>query len=333
MDLMQSYPLLTMLPLLAGMAGLFAFAFAAAKSSRQYALGASLAISLVVALLNLLQQLGGPVYLEGLLLYLSFGLLLAQVVAAPLLDRARLIGLVGGTVLASFALMTAVIDEMPMVLPRLARGLWLLSGITAACLVGLIGSALVPTHPARAVRADKMRAPQFSHARDAGLLLFAASFVLIAAGNTDDALSPNFAVAAVTAALWPLLFGHGRERLHRAAEGVLAACVLAVLSQGDAMQGLAYGVIAAVLVERGDRMAAALRLDDPARLVGTLLLPAMAGMLLPFVNDVGALADALRWLGASLLMGGAVSFIWLVVMATVGLAALPSKVREGLDFL
>lgn len=333
MDFIDSHPLLLLLPLLSSLAGLLGFAFAAAKASRHYALGASLAISLLVALLTFLQSFGGPVYLEGMLLYVSLGILLAQIVAASLLDRARLIGLIGGSVLASFALLSLVIDEAPMVLPLVAGEVWLLCALITASLVGLAGSAWLPIHPARAMRGDQLRAPHFSYVRDAGLLLMAMSFVLVAAGNTEASLSPSFALSAIVAALCPLLLHRGPVRLHLAAEGVLAGCIIAILSAGNSMEAVVYGAVAAVLVQRGERIAGSLRLDDPSRLVGTVLLPAMAGLLLPFTHDLSALADALRWLGASLLIAGVVSLLWLAAKASVGLAAAPARVREGLDFL
>lgn len=332
MDFTLAQGMLTLLPLLAALGGLLAFGFSATKASRQYALAASLAISLLVALLGFLPSFAGPTYLEGMLLYMALGITVAQVVAASLLDRARRMGLVGGSVLASAALLALIIDEMPMVLPLLAREAWLLCALLAASLVGLAGSALLPFHPARAMRGDRLRAPSFSYVRDAGLMITAISLVLLAAANAE-ALAPTFALSAITAALWPLLLHRGAARLHLAAEGVLAGCIIALLSKGSGAEGVAYGVIAAVLVARGDRISSALQLDDPARLMGTVLLPAFAGLLLPFVNDIGLLADALHWLGASLLVAGAVSLIWLLVKMTVGLAAAPARVREGLDFL
>ncbi len=332
MDFAQSHPMLVLLPLLAGLSGLFAFAFAAATASRQYALGASLAISLLVALLNFLQHFGGPEYLEGSLLYLGLGLLLAQLVAASLLDRTRLVGLVSGSVVASFALLSLIIDELPMVLPLLARESWLLCAMIAACLVGLVGSALLPVHPARVMRDGQLRPPPFSYMRDAGLLLFAAGFMLFASGNAEAPLSPAFALSAVTAALYPLLFSKGAWRLHRASEGALAGCIIAIMIPNSGGESVLYGMLTAVLVERGEHIAGALRLDDPSRLIGTVLLPAIAGLLLPSMNDLSLLADTLRWLGATLLVASAVSLLWLAVMATVGFAAAPARVREGLDF-
>lgn len=333
MDFVEPDPLLLLLPLLSALAGLLTYAFAAAKASRHYALGASLAIALLVALFSFLQSFGGPAYLEGILLHTSLGILLAQIVAASLLDRARLIGLIGGSVLISFSLLSLIIDEMPMLLPLVPRESWLLCSLLAASLVGLTGSALLPAHPARVMRAGQLRAPQFSYVRDAGLFVMAISFVLVAAGNAEAELSSSFAITAITAALYPLLVNRGPMRLHRAAEGVLAGCIIAILSDGGHEQAVFYGVIAAVMVERGDHIAGALRLDDPARLVGTVLLPSLIGLLLPFADDLAMFADALRWLGATILAAGVVSLIWLAVMATVGFAAAPARVREGLDFL
>lgn len=332
MEPMAFHPLFIMLPLFAGLAGLFAFAFTAARASRHYALSASLALGLTVALLTFLTWFGGPEYLFGELLRAGIAIVAAQIIAASLLDRARFFGLLAGSAAGSFLILYVLVDELPMFLPLLPRTTWLLATLVAACLCGLIGSALLPAHPARAVRAGQLRPPSFSHARDLGLLLFTAALLLLAWGNEERLPSMAFCISAMAAALYPLLVRPDARRLHRAAEGVLAGTIIALMLPGSGWEAVLYGVIAAVLVERGEHIAAVLRLDDPARLTGTVLLPALAGMVLPFAQDISSLADALRWLGATLLTGGVVGLIWLPVMATVGFAASPRRVREGLDF-
>lgn len=324
--------LIVLLPILAGLGGLFGFASASTAASRHYALRASLAIALAVALLVFLQRFGGPDYLLGALLRAGLGILLAQIIAASLLDRARSMGLIAGSVAGSFAVLTVMIDTAPVLLPLLPRTAWVLACVIAACVVGLIGSALLPLHPARITRDGQLRAPTFSALRSLGLLLCAAALVLFAWGNEERSLAPSFMISAITAALYPLLRGRGPHSLQRAAEGALAGCVIALMLPTGGWVAALYGLLAALFVERGERMAAALRLDDPGHLIGALLLPAMAGLLLPFAQDIALLADVLRWLGSALLAGLVVSLGWFVVMATVGLAAPPARVREGLDF-
>jgi hypothetical protein len=226
-----------------------------------------------------------------------------------------------------------IIDDLPMLMPFLPREGWFLCTVIAACIVGLSGSALMPTHPARAMQHGLVRAPQLSYARDAGLLMFTVTLVVLAAQNAEAPLSLTFAVSAITAALCPLVLGRGPARIHHAAEGVLAGSVLGLMSQGSGIEGIAYGILAAIFIRRGAMIAASLQLDDPARLVGTLLLPGMAGMLLPLAHDLSLFAEALRFMGATLLISGVVAMVWLVVKATIGLAAAPARVREGLDFL
>lgn len=325
--------LFVVLPIFAGLAGLFGFAGASAPASRHYALGASLAIALAVALLTFLTGFGGPEYLFGALLRAGLAIMLAQIIAASLLDRARSLGLIIGSVLGSFAILTLLIDELPMLLPVLPRTAWLLACLIAACMVGLIGSALLPAHPARAMRGGQLRAPLFTYARDLGLVLFAVALVLWAWGNEEGALAPSFCISAITASLFPLLRSRNAYGLHRAAEGALAGSIIALMLPVGGWVAVIYGIAAAIFVERGEHIAGALRLDDPARLMGMVLLPAMAGLALPFANDLALLADALRWFGATILVGGVVSLGWFAIMATVGFAAPPARVREGLDFL
>lgn len=326
-------PLLIMLPVLAAVGGMLAFASMAHVGSRHYAMSASLSISLLITFVALFVRGGEPVYIEGMVLYISISTVAAQIVAAPLLDRTRLIALVAGPLIAGYILTDLILYDLPMPMPSLPREGWFLCTVIAACIVGLAASAWMPVHPARTMVQEQIRAPQFSYVRDAGLLMIAAALVVLALRNAELPLTPVFAVSAITAALWPLLVGRGAARIHRAAEGILAGSIIALMSRGSGIEGVAYGILAAVLIQRGELIAAALRLDDPARLVGTLLLPAMAGMLLPLAHDLSFLADALRFLGATLLISGAVSLLWLVAMATVGLAANPARVREGLDFL
>lgn len=326
------HPLFVMLPIFAGLAGLFGFAFASAKQSRHYALCASLALALLTALFTFLTWFGGPEYMFGALLRAGLAIMVAQLIAASLLDRARLPGLLAGSMLGSFAILYVLVDELPMLLPLLPRTMWLLASLSAACLCGLIGSALLPAHPARAIRNGQLRLPAFSYTRDVGLVLFAAALVLFTAGNEETLPPMAFCISALVAALCPLLLRRDAHRLHRAAEGVLAGTIIALMLPAGGCAAVISGVLAAIFVERGEHIAAALRLDDPARLVGSVLLPAMAAMVLPFVHDFAQLADALRWLGCTVLAGGGISLIWLPVMATVGFAASSRRVREGLDF-
>lgn len=332
METIAFHPLFFVLPLFAGLSGLFAFAFSSARASRQYALSASLAVGLSVALLTFLTWFGGPDYLFGELLRAGIAIVAAQLIAAPLLDRTRFLGVLLGSAGGSFALLYLLIDELPMFLPLLPRTTWLLATMVAASLCGLIGSALLPAHPARAVRAGQLRPRASSHARDLGLLLFSVAVLLLAWGNEEGALSMACGVSALTAALFPLVFRRDAGRLHRAAEGMLAGTLIGLMLPSSGWEALVGGLVAAVLVERGESIAGALRLDDPARITGVVLLPAMGGMVLPFVPEISTLADALRWLGSTLLAGGVVGLIWFPVMATVGLAASPRRVREGLDF-
>lgn len=325
--------LFLLLPLMAALAGLFAFPYAAQPASRHYALGASLALSLLAGLIALLKSDSSVEYFTPTMIHAAFMIVVVQVVAAPLLDRTRLLGLVGGSMLAMLAIMDALIDELPMIMPLLERSTWLLAALIAASLCGLIGSALLPTHPARAARGEKLPLPLFTYPRSFGVLLLAITIGSVDWANDEMQIVPTFLVPALTAALYPLLIRPGANRLHAATEGVLAGTIIALLMPQSGPEGVAYGIIAAVLVERGVLIANALRLDDPARLTGTILLPAIAGLLLPYLNNLSTLSDALEWLGAGLLTGIIVALVvWFGVKLTVGFAAAPKRVREGLDY-
>ena len=266
------------------------------------------------------------------MLFRSVMVTLAQIIAASLLDRTRLVGLVGGSVLAMLATIHILIDELPMLMPLVERGALLLTALIAASMCGLIGSALLPTHPARAARVERLLLPLYTYPRSFGVLLLAMTIGGIEWVSDAKQAVPTFLIPALSAALYPLLMRLGANRLYGAAEGLLAGTVIALLIPHSGPEGIVYGIIAAVLVERGALIAHALRLDDPARLTGTILLPAMAGLLLPQLHELAAIADALRWLGVGLLTGAAVALaVWTIVKLTVGFAAAPQRVREGLD--
>ena len=322
-------PLFLLLPLMAALAGLFAFPYAAHPASRHYALGASLAMSLLASLIALL---GDGEYFTTTIIHASLMVAITQVIAASLLDRTRLIGLVGGSILAMLATIHILMDELPMLMPLMKRSALLLSVFIAASMCGLTASALLPMHPARAARGERLTLPFFAYPRSFGVLLLAMAIGGVDGVSDTTQGAPTFLIPALTAALYPLLVRPGTNRLHSAAEGLLAGTVIALVGPQSGPEGIAYGIIAAVLVERGVLIAHALRLDDPARITGTLLLPAIAGLLLPHVHDLAATADALRWLGVSLLTGAIVALaVWTFVKLTVGFAAAPQRVREGLD--
>lgn len=309
-------------PALALLGGLLAFAPATIPHARQHALTACLAI----ALLALLAAFYSPGWSPAL------AVLLALIIAAPLLDRARFFGLVVGALVGMGFIHYCIVSSLPTFLPIVPHTLHVLVGIAGASLLGLIGSACMEIHPARA----KLRAPVGPIAmRAAGYVLLTLTVVTLA--QAAEALQlHSLVLAGLTGALLSLLWAryvHHPQPLLRVAQGLLAGVLTALMLPEDQELALTAGALAAVLVAQGESAAHALRLDDPAQVIPTLLLPSLLGVALPGIYSFAVLADHLRWLGAALGLAMLVALaLWPALMLTLGLAASSRKVREGLDF-
>lgn len=258
---------------------------------------------------------------------LPFG---AALIAAPLLERARFLGL-SLTALAGSAALSIAMPAMLPHLPTIAPLALLLVGVVTALLTGMIGGARLPLHPQRH-RAD---GNAIWHAAPQGVMF--AGWVALTAGIVllvgIETLTRTHAIAMLVAAMLALFIaqrGHGQDALQKAGEGLAAGLLASLLVPLSPLGAGVVGLLAGFLVSRSEAIALGLRLDDPHHFLGALLLPSMLGLLLPGFVELALLAEHLKWLGGTLVLAAALSLlVWPLGMFLLGIA-LPSRlVREG----
>lgn len=323
--------LLFALPLILGLGGLLAHGHAGVASARQHALVAMLAVALAAGMVALFAGFGGDDITAAQITRGAFAITVAQLIAAPLLDRSRLLGLILATLLGTYAVFYTLVNGLPNFLPPLPHAGWLLAALLCAALIGLVGSAALPMHPARQPVDGLPRMQPFSAWRLIGLILLALGVVILAWAMEPETLPRAMLLSSVTAALAGVLLAPPPYRIARAAEGMLAGLLIALMAQGDA-QGIAAGLAAAVAVARGGAVASSLQLDDPAHVVGAVLCPTLLGLLWPGLMDWTQLAPYLHWVGCTLALGIAIGLVvWPLAKLSFGLEASARSIREGLD--
>lgn len=300
------------------------FAQAAVAGARQHAQVMVLAISLLTALICLILSGERASLTPNLLMLVTLATLGAQIIAAALLDRSRTAGLVSISVIGGVFLTPFLLSTLPHLMPAIPSGGLLLVVLIATSLIGLIGSARLPMHP--------LRPSILLHAAGLGVL----ALLITCLNGLHHTPSMATAISALTAASASLFIARRHRHpapLSKAMEGLLAGVIITTLCPADLQAGLVAGLVAALCVARGEAITRALVIDDPARLAGTLLLPAIAGLLLPGFVVFDMLAEQLQWLGITLAISLMFALLaWPVTMAIFGLAANPRRVREGLDF-
>lgn len=320
------------LPLLMAAGAVLAFANATVEAARQHARMAALAVAAATGLLALFAAGVETTLSASQLILCALAVLAGSLSVAGLLDRARLGGLLVAGALLGVGTVQCLFGVMQLELPAVPRVTLPLAAAVMAAMAGMVGSMLVPPHPKRLGETYYL-VP----------LAVLGGWLLLAMGvagtgwlmeETPRAPLP-LAVTALVAMLVGLLTAQRARHpmpLRVAGEATLAGVLLALASPLSLSLAALMGIVAAHLVWQGPRMARALGLDDPAHVLGAVLLPALGGLLLPGLLQLDWLGEHLTWVGGSLLAGLVLGLgVWLVVKFFVGLSAAPKRVREGLD--
>ena len=242
--------------------------------------------------------------------------LLAALIALPLLDRTRFYGLALGAG-AGGILTVWAIDIAARTLPAIPNNGAMLMALFSASAIGLIASLMLPLHTSR-ITAEGLarRAPR----PDATL---ATGWIILLLILLTIPYEPSRLIAGISAAFFALAatrYGVLPQSLETAAQAFVAGTILTLLSPLSFAEGLLAGMLAAFCVVRSEGMAHAIRLDDPARMVGTLVFPALFGLLLPGVLSSSQLAAEITALAAACAITLMISLIlWPAVMLLVGL--------------
>lgn len=325
---------LLLLPVLATAASLLLFANATASIAHAHAQMVALGIALLCLLISLgISQHGGQVNFSiSQLVPASIAILCAQVIASPLLDRARRGGLMFAAIAGGFSVMELVQTGMLAPPDALARGGMLAVALLAASILALIGSAMLPAHPSRAHFLQRRQAL-------AEMWMFAGyALMALTIGLLRWLIDPASGVgamvlSALTASVAALFIAqHLREphRLRMVGEAMVAGTLCAAVAADVFAVGIGAGVAGAGAALLGPRMARGMQIDDPAHLLGMVLLPSLMALLLPGVMEIEQLAPHLRWIGSALVVALGVSVpLWPATMLLFGLRAGSARVREG----
>ncbi len=290
---------------------------------------ATAALAIIISAALYLLGVKGDASLTSLFLLPCMALL----IAAPMLERARFLGLAVAALSGSIALNYGVTGILAPNLPALPALSLLPVSLVAALIVGMIGGLKLPLHPQR-IRADGSavwhNAPQA--AMLAGWLCIGLAFALFCG---VESLTLSHAIAALAAGLVVLVqaqMGHGQDALQKAGEGLVAGFLMVLLVPLSPLAAMLLGLVAGFFVIRSESIALALRLDDPHHFLGALLLPSLLGLVLPGLFALKLLAPQLQWLGASLALAAGISLIlWPLTMFMLGVALPPRLVREGVQ--
>lgn len=285
----------------------------------------ALAVVLGAAFIQLVWRADASI--ESLFLFAG----MAQLIAAPLLERTRFLGLVTASLAGSAAILYAVPEMLAPNLPeRPALALLPLSMIVAM-LVGMIGGMKLPLHPQRHRENGSAvwhSAPQAVML--AGWICVALAMVFLCGPDLLGRTQVASALAAALVALFYAQMGHGQDALQKAGEGLVAGLLISLLVPLAPLPASLLGALAGFFVTRSEAMALALRLDDPHHFLGALLVPSILGLLMPGILDLSLMAAALQWLGASFALALAVSLIlWPLTMFLLGMQLPARLVREG----
>ncbi|MEJ0009080.1 MAG: hypothetical protein WDN72_00130 [Alphaproteobacteria bacterium] len=308
---MDSFPLAWLLPLvLLGAAALLATS--AAPLLRREATLAAIASALAGLVAGLLLQVNDA----QKLLWMLAGLL----IALPLLDRARLRALPVAGLLSGWAGLCAL---------QYASMHWGMPGasVLPALLVAMLGASFAGSlwlglHPARFTARGEARLPESPPLPlFIGWGLLAIVLATLSAALREEPISLHGWLAPAIAALVVLFAAHRQADALARIGQALAAGIVIKSAGGLTMEGAALaGVAAAVCVLRGEALAIAIRLDDPPRALGALLLPAMVAIVAPGFADLSHLGDQLQYLGIALGLGVALGLtVWPLAMLLPGL--------------
>ena len=256
----------------------------------------------------------------------SLLLLSAGISIAPLADRARPASLMLIAPVASYLAFSALFAF------NAASTISLMSGIIALSLTALVGSAMLPLHPSRYSPSGQLRTIATSQSRLLiGWVLLAASFLALTVllGRTPDYVLVILSV--IIAALATLLTTRVEDGLAKAGQAIAAASLLTACATINLQIAIMLGLVASLCVNRSEAISASLRVDDPHHFSGTLLLPAIFGLLVPGILDSAQLAAGISWLTLALITGIALSaMVWPVAMLLSGLALPKRNITQGI---
>jgi hypothetical protein len=259
----------------------------------------------------------------------------AMLIAAPLFERARFVGLLLAALSGSAALFTGMGNYLQFNLPSVPPLAMFLLTLVAALAMGLIGGTLLPLHPKRFREDGRM----IWHGAPQAMALAGWVCVTLALGGTAWLLEPDSiglpqlgaALVAAFVTLFHAQSAQGEDVLQKAGEGLAAGLLVTLLAPLSPVAAAALGLAAGFIVARSEALAVALRITDTHHFLGALMFPCLIGLLLPGIQDVTLLAPVLQWLGAALLLALMISLIlWPAVMLLFGVALPPRLVREGL---
>ena len=252
-----------------------------------------------------------------------FALLLAGVIALPLLDRTRFYGLCLGTSVATILLLQGrmlAARTMPLTDTASLDAAMLIG----ACMVGFAASLLLPMHPMRITTEGIRRvAPHTDN------LALPAGWMLLAAGLAFTALSWMVGLLAAFVVLAITRNKAAYNCSEKAGQALVAGlCISMTIDGAVNYEHLALSAAAAFFVLRSEIITHALRLDDPTPLAGTIFIPCLLTLLIPGLYATQQLAPQLTILGAALIGGGVIALlVWPLTMAVVGLARPKELVR------
>lgn len=276
----------------------------------------------VTCLLMIRLQSGSDALTPPRLITTALAVLVSSLTAIPLLDRARVGGLTVASLLVGIFSIPLLFHALLPQMPVFSGCVLLYAALIIGCMAGLGGSLQLPLSPAR-FTADGTYRFVPTHA-NAALGWGSAALVLglfHSALLPVDGLGVAVLVSAAIAATITLLRVRAVESLHKAAEAVVAGMLLTLAGDYSLEQAVVLGAVAAFVVLNGEALAHALRLDDPAHLVGTVFIPTLLGMLAAGLFGGIALDAALEWMGASLALGAVVALLlWPLTKLTLGLS-------------
>ena len=259
------------------------------------------------------------------------GIFLSVLIALPLLDRTRFWGLVTGATLGGFGSAWMMADLGYRILPRLQDASLLLAACITACVVGLLGSALLSRHGKRYTTEGIRRHTPTAFWQP---LLYAGFFSasLLGAGAlySIPLASTHWLLSAVAAAACAVALNRRHPALlplvcHAFICGMVVGFSCATLG----LWALTLGALAYLLAARAETIAQALLVDDPFHYT-SLILCAGIGLLLPGILSAPLLASLVIWLCVSIGAGLVIAaLLWPAMMLLVGLALPPRLLREA----
>lgn len=251
--------------------------------------------------------------------------LAAMIMAAPLLDRARMLTLAITVPALSiglfyYALTYAVVHWQLLHLNLLA--------LVAAAIIGLWGSALL------APRRSREHSPLLAFL---GRSAFALVLCILLSGSLALPMLeriPTLVTGIVLSAVLCGAIAHQQRRAHPLryiGMGLVAAAILMDGSINSLWQIAALAAAGSYCVFAGERVATALMVDDAHNITGTVLMPALAYVLLSaFLH--GTISQTLLSLMITIAIALAISIVgWSAIRFFFGLSASPRLLREGMD--